>query len=44
MQDLIDIISCVLWISIKDIINHLDVIMEAAVGIVHYQQRQQQKH
>ena len=44
MQELIGIISCVLLISMKDKINHLAVMMAAAVGVVPYQQIQQQKH
>ena len=43
MQELTDIISCVLLMHMKKLINHL-VMMEAAVGVVHYHQIQQQKH
>ena len=42
-QELTDIISCVILTQIEKNTNQL-VIMAAAVGIVHYQQIQQQKH
>ena len=44
MQELIGIISCVLLMHIREKTNHLDVIMAAAVGFVHYQQIQQQNN
>ena len=44
MQELIRIISCVILMHMKDKINHLAVMMEAAVGVVRYQQIKQQKH
>ena len=43
MQEITDIIPCVLLIQIKKIINHI-VMMKAALGVVHYHQIQQQKH
>ena len=44
IQELIGIISCVILMHMKEIINHLVVMMSAAVGIVRYQEIQQQKH
>ena len=43
MQELTDMISCVLLMHIKKSINHL-VIMSALVGVFHHQQIQQQKY
>ena len=42
MQELTDIISCVLLMHMKKLINHL-VMMEAAVGVVYYHQFQEHK-
>ena len=42
-QEITDIISCVILMHMKNIINNL-VMMEAAVGVVHYCQIQQQNH
>ena len=38
------IISCVLLMHMKEEINHLSLMMVAAVGVVDYQNIQQQKH
>ena len=43
MQELTDIISCVILMHLKNSIHHL-VMMEAVVGVFHYHQIQQQKH
>ena len=43
IQDLKDIISCVLLMHMKKSINNL-VMMAAEVGVVHYQQIQQYKY
>ena len=42
MQELKDIISCVLLMHMKNSINNF-VIMEEAVGVVHYHKTQEQK-
>ena len=44
MLELTGITSCVLLINMKESINNLAVMMASVLGIVHYQQLQQQKH
>ena len=44
MQELTDIISCVLLMHMKQSTNHLALMMAAEFGVFHYQQIQQQKH
>ena len=44
MLELTDIVSCVLLMHMKKSTKHLDVDMEAAVGVVHYQQTHRQNH
>ena len=44
MEELVGLISCVLLMHMEDIINHLDFMMAAEVGNVHYQQIQRPKH
>ena len=43
IQEITDIISCVILMHMKKSINNI-VIMSEAVGVVHYHQIQQQKH
>ena len=44
MKELTDIISCVLFMSMKNSINNIAVIMAALVGVVQNQHLQRQKH